>query len=215
MFKSTHSLSFSFYSSLFCSYHKSHEYFYSKPSVRRRFFSLSPPALKKGIAFPSSLSSSSFLSPGFLFPNLAEDDGAICFIEGVRSRADRDGVRLLEVIRRSDWRVARFTSILKKSSPVLPRPGVDFRSKRSALSLKPLVVVGVCACLRSFRLTTLALSSFLAASSRMSSRICTNFVPPRFLQPLSQRYLLLLLLLQSMMKCAQALHLKHPKSLSA
>ena len=90
-----------FYSSLFCSYHKSHEYFYSKPSVRRGVF-FSPPALKKGIAFPSSLSSSSFPSPGFLFPNLAEVDGTICFIEGVRSRADRDGVRLLEVIRRSD-----------------------------------------------------------------------------------------------------------------
>ena len=99
LFKSTHSLSF--YSSLFCSYHKSHEYFYSKPSVRRGVF-FSPPALKKGIAFPSSLSSSSFPSPGFLFPTLAEVDGTICFIEGVRSRADRDGVRLLEVIRRSD-----------------------------------------------------------------------------------------------------------------
>ena len=103
LFKSTHYFyrSILFYSSLFCSYHKSHEYFYSKPSVRRGVF-FSPPALKKGIAFPSSLSSSSFPSPGFLFPNLAEVDGTICFIEGVRSRADRDGVRLLEVIRRSD-----------------------------------------------------------------------------------------------------------------
>ena len=86
--------------------------------------------------------------------------------------------------------MARFTSILKKSSPVLPRPGVDFRSRRSALSLKPLVVVGVCACLRSFRLTTLAFSSFLAASSRTSSRanlykFCSSTLSPAALATIS------------------------------
>ena len=98
---------------------------YNKPSVRRgEFF---PPAsfeeeTFEGIAFPSS----SFPS-GFLFPNPAEDDGPKFLIEGVQFRADdKYGVRLLEVIRRSEFRNARFTSIFFRSSPLAPRRGVDF-----------------------------------------------------------------------------------------
>ena len=39
---------------------------------------------------------------------------------------DKYGVRLLEVIRRSEFRNARFTSIFFRSSPLAPRRGVDF-----------------------------------------------------------------------------------------